>query len=321
MRSVFEELWKAGRFTPVRPYQRFAYVCAAVLVVSGVVHAGVFLIDGGPWEGPVSWRKPVVFGLSFGITLATLAWIVGFLRPRRPAGWAVLGTLAVVSLGEVFLISMQRWRGVASHFNEDTAFDAAVFSVMGLLISVAGLLTVAVTVWSFVRLDATTSLRWAIRAGLVLMLVSQAVGVQMIVEGGNTFGAAGAIKVPHAVTLHAVQVLPALALLLSLSDLPEARRTRVVAMGAAGYAVLIASTAVQTYSGKAPLDIGVLTSVLALIGVGLLATSAGIALRALRSPRRPSGSTSPAPTSASAGGTTSPSEPRSAAAPEADTDR
>ena len=30
----------------------------------------------------------------------------------------------------------------------------------------------------------------------MLMLVSQAVGVQMIAEGGNTFGAAGALKVP-----------------------------------------------------------------------------------------------------------------------------
>ena len=50
----------------------------------------------------------------------------------------------------------------------------------------------------------------AYAAGLLLMLLSQAVGVQMIAEGGNTFGAAGALKLPHALTLHAVQVLPAL---------------------------------------------------------------------------------------------------------------
>ena len=286
MRSLLADLWRAGRFTPVQPYQRFAYTCAALLVVSGLVHAGVYLVDGGSWQGPVSWRKPVVFGLSFGITLATLTWFMGFLRPRRATGWIVLGLFALASVGEVFLISMQKWRGVASHFNENTAFDAAVFSFMGLLVSLVGLLTVVITIWSFVRIDAPATLAWAIRAGLMLMLASQAVGVQMIVEGGNTFGAAGALKVPHAFTLHAVQVLPALALVLSLSALSESRRLRILAVGAAGYAVLIASTAVQTYRGEAPLDLGVLTSALAMVGIGLLVISGILALRSLQAPGR-----------------------------------
>ena len=36
-------------------------------MTSGFFHLGVYALDGGPWEGPVSWRKPVVFSLSFGI--------------------------------------------------------------------------------------------------------------------------------------------------------------------------------------------------------------------------------------------------------------
>ena len=208
MTSLLGDLWRAGHFAPVQPYQRFAYTCAALLIGSGVVHAGVYLVDGGPWLGPVSWRKPVVFGLSFGITLATIAWFMGFLRPSRAAGWIILGLFAFASIGEVFLISMQKWRGVASHFNEATTFDGAVFGWMGQLVALVALLTVVITTWSFLRVDAPTTLVWAIRTGLLLMLVSQAVGVQMIVEGGNTFGEAGALKVPHAFTLHAVQVLP-----------------------------------------------------------------------------------------------------------------
>jgi hypothetical protein len=39
-------------------YQRFLYALAAVFFVSGVVHGAVFLVDGGAWEGPASWRKP-----------------------------------------------------------------------------------------------------------------------------------------------------------------------------------------------------------------------------------------------------------------------
>ena len=287
MKALLRDLAHRGRFSPVAPYQRFAYACAALLVLSGLFHAGVYLVDRGPWEGPLSWRKPTVFGLSFGITLATLAWIVGFLRPGKKAGWLVLGGLSLASVGEVALISMQTWRGVASHFNEETTFDGMVFSVMGSLVSLIAVLTVLITVWSFLRIDAPASLAVAIRAGLVLMLVSQAVGVQMIVEGGNTFGPAGALKLPHAVTLHAVQVLPALAILLSVSEPAERVRVRVVGLAATGYGALIASTMAQTYSGRRPLDVGVATTVLALAGLALLGTAGWMALRGLGPRLRP----------------------------------
>jgi len=287
MKDAAKELLRVGRFTPVTSYQRFGYVCGALLVASGVFHGLVYLVDGGPWEGPVSWRKPIVFGLSFGITLATLTWFMTFLQPRRRVGWALVGVFAVASLAEIFLISMQKWRGVASHFNETTAFDGAVFSAMGSLVSVLVLLTVIVAARSFLPMDAPQSLAWAIRIGLVLVLVSQAVGVQMIVEGGNTFGAAGALKVPHAVTLHAIQVLPALALLSLLSEATDRHRMRIVALGAAGYVGLIASTMVQTYAGRGPLDLGVTTSLLALVGLVLLATSGLLALLGAAGSPRP----------------------------------
>jgi hypothetical protein len=228
-----------------------------------------------------------------------VTWILTFFRPRKVTGWVVVGVFAVASVGEVFLISLQQWRGVASHFNEDTPFDGSVFSMMGMLVALVALTTVYVTVRSFFRIDAPASLALAIRLGLVLMLASQAVGGQMIAEGGNTFGAAGALKVPHAVTLHAVQVLPALALVLLLSSYSERRRMRVVALGAAGYSGLIASTMVQTYDGRGPLDLGIITASLALIGLGLLAASALIALRGLGSRLRPP--TSPTPTPLGAG--------------------
>ncbi|MGW1346141.1 hypothetical protein ACWCOV_34165 [Kribbella sp. NPDC002412] len=287
--SLVEAVRRTGRFTPVASYQWFGYVCAALLVLSGLVHVVVFLVDGGPWEGPVSWRKPIVFGLSFGITLATITWLMSFLRSGRAGGWIVVGIFALASLGEVFLVSMQTWRGVASHFNETTAFDGSVFSFMGMLVAILVLVTVYVTVRSFVRMDAPPSLAWAIRLGLLLMLVSQGVGAQMIAEGGNTFGTAGALKVPHAVTLHAVQVLPALAILLLVSRSTERRRVRIVVLGAVAYAVLIASTMVQTYDGRGPLDLSPLTTVLALTGLILLAGVGVVALNGLRS----SGSGSP----------------------------
>lgn len=276
MSAVTSEVLRAGRFTPAAPYQKFAYACAALLLLSATFHGIVFLVDGGSWQGPVSWRKPIVFGLSFGVTLMTTSWIMGFIRTRRTTGWVVLGVLSVASLAEVFLITMQRWRGVPSHFNESTPFDAAVFGLMGAMIALVALMLVVVTIRSFAHMDAPPSLAWAIRSGLVLVLVSQVVGVQMIAEGGNTFGAAGALKVPHAFTLHALQVLPALAVLLVLAEFTERQRLEIVALGGIGYGALIGSTMVQAYAGLAPLELTILASSLASAGLVALAISAGL---------------------------------------------
>ena len=133
------QLVQAARTDPPPPCsQRFAYACAALLVLSGLFHVGAFLAD-GPGEGPLPWRKPITFGLSFGVTVATLAWVLGFLRPRRAVAWVLVVVLAVASVGEVALISLQTWRGVPSHFNDSTPFDETVFSLMGLLVTaVAG---------------------------------------------------------------------------------------------------------------------------------------------------------------------------------------
>jgi hypothetical protein len=281
MSAVTNEILRAGRFTPAASYQKFAYACAALLLASGVFHGFVFLIDGGSWEGPVSWRKPIVFGLSFGIVLATVSWIVGLMRTRKITGWIVMGVLSVASVGEVFLVTMQRWRGVASHFNESTPFNTTVFNLMGFLVMLVALTTIFVTIRSFWPMEAPASLAWAIRLGLVLMLVSQAVGVQMITEGGNTFGAAGALKVPHAFTLHAVQVLPALALLLVIAEFTERQRLEIVALGGIGYGLLIGSTMVQAYAGLAPLEPSNLATSLGASGLVVLAVCVGITLRGI----------------------------------------
>jgi hypothetical protein len=204
-----------------------------------------------------------------------------FLRPRPVVGWIVLGLYSIAALGEVFLISMQRWRGVASHFNESTAFDESVFSMMGILVALIGVLTVAIAIWSWVTMDAAPSLALAIRLGLLLMLVSNGVGIQMIAEGGNTFGAAGALKVPHAVTLHAVQVLPAVAVIMLAAPGRELLRVRVVGLAAAGYAGLIGATMVQTYAGRGPLDLGLAAATLAAVGLVMLLTAGVVAVRTL----------------------------------------
>lgn len=300
-----------GYWAQAAGFQRLLYLSGLLLLVSGVVHVGVFLADDLQWAGPVSWRKPVLFGFSFGVTLITMGWIMGFMSMGRWA-WPLSVSLTFASLLEVALITMQVWRKVPSHFNLETGFDSSVFDVMGLLVVVIALAVVVLTVRSYGSLSAPVSMVWAIRIGLTMLVASQAVGGLIIANGiaavvpepgafepeavatASIFGEAGAMKVPHAVTLHAAQVLPAFAWLLAFTAVAERRRLQIVAVAAAGYVSLAVVAALQTFSGRATSDLTALAAVLALAGVALLIGGASsIVMAFIRSKPRPSATRTP----------------------------
>ncbi|MFC5380354.1 hypothetical protein [Aquipuribacter nitratireducens] len=239
-------------------------VCATGLVLAGagVAHLGVQAVDGGAWSGPVSWRKPVVFGLSLGILLVTvgvvLRWVSGSVRR-----W-VAGLLAVGSVVEYVGIASQRWRGVPSHFNEATAYDSAVFGVMawavGVIVLAVALLLVVTALPR--RFTGGGALRAAVLAGLGAVLVSSWVGGRMIAEGTEVvaatgavpdsvvFGAQGSAKLFHAVGQHGLQLLLAVAVLLRLSGAPARRSLTVTLLAAAGYAGVLAGVGASALRGE-----------------------------------------------------------------------
>jgi hypothetical protein len=255
----------------------------------------VWLVAGGAWQGPVSFRKPATFGVSFGLTTITLAWVTGRLRITGRTRWLLLAPLTAADATEVAWVAIQRGRGVASHFNFTTTLDTALFVVGGAAIAVTVTVIIAVTVLAFTRMAAPPSMAAAIRAGLVILLVAQGVGGWMIshgvgpasdgvTQGLTTIAPAGVMKVPHAVAMHAIQVLPALAWLLSFTGLAERRRVGLVWAATAGYGALVAVSVAQTAAGRAPFHLGAAAAALTLAGVALLAAAYGAALLALRHP-------------------------------------
>jgi hypothetical protein len=75
-----------------RPVERACYLIGAVLVISGLFHLGVFAFGDRSWYGPLSWRKPATFGLSFGITLISITWVSSYLRlAERTRAWILEG--------------------------------------------------------------------------------------------------------------------------------------------------------------------------------------------------------------------------------------
>ena len=115
---------------------QLAYWIAALLLASGCLHLAMFAMHGTTWHGPLSIRKPALFGISGGMTTWSIAWLMTQLRPQKFDSF-LANSLAIGLLVEVALITLQYWRGVASHFNHSTTLDAAIeFTMLGLILFV-----------------------------------------------------------------------------------------------------------------------------------------------------------------------------------------
>ena len=284
---ALRRIWVDGRRV-----ERVAYVVGLVLFVSGLVHVGILLVTGWTWIGPVSLRKAATFGLSFGLTLPSVAWATSYLR--LPARGLVLGVFIATCVVETVLISMQAWRGVPSHFNFATPFDTAVSTALALGGGVIVLVGVVCTLAAFAGAGGLApSMALAVRTGLVVLLVAFATGAVMVARGvveargGQAqlaYDTAGSLKPLHAVAMHVVLVLPALAWLLAHTSWPEARRLRLVWVAVVADAVLTAVVGYEAFAGIPPLTPPLVLGALSVAALIVLATTGATALRAVLAP-------------------------------------
>lgn len=244
---------------PLLAGQLLLFASGLALIASGSLHVVVWMILGGSLEGPVSWRKPILFGLSAGVTLLSLGWLLGLIR-RRAGDSAVAGALAGAMLVEVGLITLQQWRGVASHFNRGSALDASILNGIEALILLVTVVIADFTRRSLGPLRASGDVALAARGGMVLLLFSCLLGVVLVGWGNHqiaqgrppeTFGAAGVMKFPHGAPMHAIQVLPVLAWLLARLGVPEQLRTTAVAFVLGSTVAFTAFSLLQTLTGRA----------------------------------------------------------------------
>jgi len=178
----------------------------------------VFFVAGTSWAGFVSWRKPIIFAISFAVTNLTLAWILCLLPRAERKGWLLAGSFGFAGFVEVCLISMQQWRGVPSHFNTVTSFDQNVVIIMGAMFAPIILSLIGIGIWSLNSLPRGMNLTLGMRIGMLFLIVGQVAGAVIILKAlpmlrehnGNVaalYPAITAYKHPHAISLHAVQVL------------------------------------------------------------------------------------------------------------------
>ncbi|WP_239157563.1 hypothetical protein [Streptomyces sp. SID13726] len=221
-----------------RRVERLCHATGVVLILSGLAHLVVFAVDGGPWDGPVSWRKPVTFGLSFGATLIAVTWVTSYLRVRTRPRALLLTVFAADCVVEVGGITLQAWRGVPSHLDMETPFDTAVSMTLAVG---GGVLVVLLTLFALAafrhRPSGPPGMDLAVRSGFAILLVALASGAAMIARGvvltrtGHqeaAYHSTAPLKPLHGVSLHAILVLPALAWLLSRTRWSETLRRRLL---------------------------------------------------------------------------------------------
>jgi hypothetical protein len=105
-------------------------------------------------------------------------------------------------------------------------------------------------------------MRLAVRTGFVVLMAAMVTGGLMIAKGmrlvfsGNleaAYQTGGSLKPTHAVTMHAILVLPLLAWLLSRTAWSERGQTRVVGWAAAAYVLFSIGVAIANLAGVLPL--------------------------------------------------------------------
>ncbi|WP_017606740.1 hypothetical protein [Nocardiopsis alkaliphila] len=266
-----------------RPLMAMAFVCMALLLVSGVG----LLLDGRTINGESIWLKPAKFALSIAVYNTSLAWLLHLThRWRRTAWW--LGTLiAVVGVAEMGAIIIQAARGRMSHFNAATPLDSMLYGVMGVMITTLWVATLGIAVLLMRQRVRERSTTWAIRIGVGIALLGMGVGPLMTqptpeqanalagggsdVIGAHTVGlpdggpglpvvgwstVAGDLRVGHFVGMHGLQVMVLLALLLVALSSRSPRfadddvRCRLVAVAGALYLGLTGLTVWQALRGQ-----------------------------------------------------------------------
>lgn len=239
-------------------------IVGGILVASGLAHGLVWAILGGPWEGSVTWRKPILFGISAGLTSLSLGWVWSKVPGRTGDAWLAAATAWALFL-EVLLIDLQRWRGVASHFNRGTPLDSFLYDAMTALILFVSAVIVDLTVRLVRHPSALTAdMLLAARAGMVFLVISCGLGIWVGIYGDlqvsqgldpGRYGAAGVPKFPHGAVIHAVQWLPAIAWAARAAGLTIAARRRLVALATMGTALMLGYALLQTLAGRARFDI------------------------------------------------------------------
>lgn len=216
---------------------------AAFMILCAALCAAAITFDPREILGAPAWAKPLKFCLSILLYTVTWAWLIAHL-PRWRRFARGLGTvIAVTLLTEQVLIVWAAATGTTSHFNVSTGPHAIVWATMAVSITVMYLCTFITSAAVFFLRLPSPAITFAVRAGAIIALFGIGIAFLMTaptsaqitaptgIYGAHSVGVddggpgvpilgwsttAGDYRVAHFVGMHALQVLPLIALTLQL---------------------------------------------------------------------------------------------------------
>lgn len=246
-------------------WHRPLMVLAALMIVCAVVSVVGLLVDPREILGAPAWAKPLKFSLSIFLYAITWAWLIAHLPRWRRIAHA-LGTVVSVALAiEQVAIVWAAATGTTSHFNVSNGIHVAVWTTMAIAIAIVYMCALVTSIAVFFLQLPTPSLTFAVRAGAVIGLAGLGVAFFMTgptseqlsdfqgIAGAHAVGVAdggpgipllgwstvaGDYRVPHFIGMHALQLLPLLALVL----LALGRRWRPLASPTVQLRLIVAAT-------------------------------------------------------------------------------
>lgn len=177
------------------------------------------------------WVKPLKFSVSIGVYLLTVGYLITKYPYSRRKKNAINNIVAWTLLLEMGIIAFQASRGVQSHYNNATSFNAILFLLMGVFIGI-NVLIIVLFIFDTIRLKLRTSkaIQWSILLGWLVVFFGSLVGGQMISEMARNVGVAdggpglplvnwstvgGDLRIAHFFGLHGIQIIPLFALWIS----------------------------------------------------------------------------------------------------------
>jgi hypothetical protein len=215
------------------------------LLMAVPVFAMLSVFCAGTAAGVNPWIKPIKFSLSFSTYASTISVLLLALQIPR---WqltvvrrAVAGSVAL----EILSLGMQAWRSAYPQ-----SASALLDGTLSQLTNGMVMVNTAIVCWMLVLFCANRvrtekvdrPMVAAIRYGIVIFLAGNAIGGYMLARGSHTVGTAdggpglpfvnwstiaGDLRIAHFIAIHAIQIVPLFAYVLSqMSPVPAVRRRK-----------------------------------------------------------------------------------------------
>ncbi len=240
---------------------------ALLLVVPVFAALAMFIPAGSAAVNP--WIKPIKFSMSFSTFASTISVLLLALRIPKWQLTVVRRAIAASVALEILSLASQAWRS-AYHLSGHSLIDSSLAQMTNSMVMVnTGIVCWMLALFCVNRVHTDKIDRpmvSAIRYSIVIFLAGNAIGGYMLARGSHTVGVAdggpglpfvnwsvigGDLRIAHFIAIHAIQIVPLFAYILSqMSPILPVKHRRVAA-GALALTVSIAvgATFVQAALG------------------------------------------------------------------------